>query len=381
MKKGVFIIILIVLLTGCTSEKPGNSLNLSAAPTVPMQDTTANFPLISHSSNGDKASGTAQNLSAEDGMFLLQETELDGPYYLLHYQDYVSHEVYPTCVRANCMYNKTDCPAILRCRGLIHYDGTWIYYISSKDGTDTILRQRADGSERETIYDSSKQNGKNSIVRIEAAVWQDGCIYFELSGTLFDQNTGEVTTGEQICCLDVKTGDVIQYPKLRDENQNNDLYLEGIYGDKLILRYNEIVHESLGKEEYQETYFLFHVETGEIKILISGKQGPGGLYGAYQLGIEDGILIFQSQSEQDSMALPVSGCAGRTVLLCHCERFVFDLEQECGYILTSEDYVCNRDENSGGYLIHFVPDAANSAAMPMFYNLQTGDEAQMPKLF
>ena len=94
MKKLLSVIIMVLLLTGCTSEEPGNSLSLSAAPTVPMQDTEY-FPLISHSSNGAKASGTAQNLSAEGGMFLLQETELDGSYYLLFYQDYFSHEVYP----------------------------------------------------------------------------------------------------------------------------------------------------------------------------------------------------------------------------------------------------------------------------------------------
>lgn len=380
MKKLLSVIIMVLLLTGCASEEPGNSLSLSAAPTVPMQD-TEDFPLISHNINGARASGTVLNLSAEDGMFLLKEIELDGSYYLLYYQDYFSHEVYPTCVRANCMHNTTDCPAILRCRGLIHYDGTWIYYISSKDGTDAILRQKADGSERETVLDSSKQIGNDRIARIDAAVWQDGYIYYELSGSLFDQNTGEVTTGEQICRLDVKTGEVVQYPELKDENQENGLYMEGIYGENLILRYNEMVSKMLGNEKYRDTYFLYDVETGEIQILISGDQEPGGLFGAYQLGIEDGVLIFQSQKERDSMALPVEGCIGRTALLCHCERFVFDLEQECGYKVESEDYVCNRDEIGDGYLIHFNPNEEKTAAIPMFRNLKIGEDKLMPNLF
>lgn len=381
MKKYVFIIILMLLLTGCAAEEPGTSLDLSTAQTVPMSD-AEQIPLISHSRQGSRVSNSAtQTLPAEDGMFVLQQSELEGGYYLLHYQDHVTHEIYPTCVLTNCTHNTPDCPAILKSRGLIHYDGTWIYYISSKDGTDTILRQKADGSERETVLDSSKDMGKDRIGRIDTAVWQDGDIYFEMSGTLFDRNTGEITTGEQICRLDVTTGDMLAYPELMDTNQDNGLYMEGIYGDNLILRYNEMVSKTMGNEKYRDTYFLYHVETGEIKILISGDPGPGGLYGAYQLGIEDGILIFQSQKEQDSLALSVDGCASRTALLCRCERFLFDLEQECGYIIAPNAYVCNRDEIGDGYLIHFMPNAEKTLAIPLFRNLQTGEEKPMPTVF
>ena len=382
MKKKCFILlaILVLLLCGCQREPDPEAIDFSAAPTIPIEE-VAEFPLLDLEGNGSNTTLQGEHQQTENGMFLMKQGGT-GFGRILHFLDYTNGEVYPACAASNCTHDSESCPAYFYDGRLIHYDGEWLYYTVSENGSDILMRQRTDGTDREPLFETNETGKPNVIANMSDEVYSDGKIYFHMSGSLFDPETAQMESGEKICYYDLETGKVRAFPyEFGDNSNSRTTYIHGIYGDYLMATHNT-GEKSLGNVNYTETWFLLNVQTQKICVLKEFHYDEKGNhdFGAYQINVAEGLIIVQLNDTYTASA-PVEGAANKTAGMCRGQRLVFDLEHLKGYLVAPTDDLCITDDILDGHFLHYVWNEDRTMVKPMFRNLATGEEIPMPGVF
>lgn len=382
MKKTFLIIILasMLLLGGCANEENPEMVDFSTAPTIPIEE-VEEFPLLELAGNGSRPTFQGRYLEAENGMFLMKQVGTTFGQ-ILHFFDYTTGETYPACAAPNCTHDSESCPAYFYDGKLIHYDGEWLYYTVSEKGSDILMRQRPDGTDRKMIFETNESGKPTVLAHMDNTVYADGKLYFHMSGTIFDPETTQMESGEKICAIDLETGRTTAFPyEFGDNSNSRTTYIQGIYGDYLMATHNTS-EKSLGNVNYTETWFLLNIHTQEINVLKQFHYDEKGNhdFGAYQINIAQGLIIVQLNDTYTASA-PVEGAADKTAGMCTGQRLVFDLERQKGYLVAPADDLCITDDILDGYFQHFAWNEDRTSVIPMFRDLATGEEIPMPEVF
>ena len=382
MKKMFWIVMfaVLLLLSGCGNEENPEMVDFSTAPTIPIEEVEA-FPLLELEGNGSNTTLQGDHQETENGMFLMKQV---GTTFgrILHFLDYTTGEAYPACAAPNCTHDSESCPAYFYDGRLIHYDGEWLYYTISEKGSDILMRQRTDGTDRESLFETNESGKPNVIANMSNEVYSDGKIYFHMSGSLFDPETAQMESGEKICYFDLETGKVTAFPyEFGDNSNSRTTYIQGMYGDKLMARHNTS-EKSLGNVNYTETWFLLNVKTQEIRVLKQFHYDEKGNhdFGAYQVNVAEGLMIVQVNDTYTGSA-PVEGAEEKVAVMCTGQRLVFDLAHQKGYLVAPADDLCTTDDILDGHFLHYVWNEDRTTVKPMFRNLATGEEIPMPEVF
>lgn len=297
MKKKCLILlaILALLLCGCQSQPDPDAISFEGKPTLPVEETTE-LPTLELVEDGSE-SNWGFDLETEIGIFCQEDMEGDGIYhFLLTFDDFATGETYPLCPKINCIHDNLDCPAFGQRYHSMYYDGTHLYLVgteySETTQIDVVYRQNLDGTDRQVVYrpDNVPENGNFSM---HLSVFKDGKIYYVGMGTVFNPETGDIQTGEQIFIGDLTTGETTSIPiEFNDGSGGSTLTLRGMYGNELILLRTTGNEGFFVEDTYHEVFFLLNVDNGEITVI---KEILGGNR-AYSCSFEYGLMYFRFQN-------------------------------------------------------------------------------------
>lgn len=295
MKQKCFIllVILALLLCGCGKEEPDpDAINFDGKPTLPVEEITE-LPTLELVEDGSE-SNWGFELKTEIGIFRQEDMEGDGIYhFLLTFEDFATGETYPLCPKINCTHDNLDCPAFGQRYHSMYYDGTHLYLVGTEYSEtaqiDVVYRQNLDGTDRQVVYrpDNVPEKGNFSM---HLSVFKDGKIYYVGLGTVFNPETGDIQTGEQIFIGDLTTGETTAIPiEFNDGSGGSTLTLRGMYGNELILLRTTGNEGFFVEDTYHEMFFLLNVDTGEITVIMEILGGNR----AYSCSFEHGLMYFR----------------------------------------------------------------------------------------
>lgn len=303
MKKKCFILlaILAMLFCGCAKEEPNpDAIDFSTAPTLPVEEITE-LPSLELVEDGVE-SNWGFDLETEIGIFRQEDTGGDGMnHFLLTFEDFATGETYPLCPKINCTHDNLDCPAFGQRYHSMYYDGTHLYLVGTEYSEtaqiDVVYRQNLDGTDRQVVYrpDNVPENGNFSM---HLSVFKDGKIYYVGMGTVFNPETGDIQTGEQIFIGDLTTGETTSIPiEFNDGSGGSTLTLRGMYGNELILLRTTGNEGLFVEDTYHEMFFLLNVDTGEITVIMEILGGNR----AYSCSFEHGLMYFRFQDTPNEL--------------------------------------------------------------------------------
>ena len=284
-----------LLLCGCQSQPDPDAISFEGKSTLPVEEITE-LPTLELVHDGSE-SNWGFDLETEIGIFRQEDMEDDGIYhFLLTFEDFATGETYPLCPKINCTHDNLDCPAFGQMYKSMYYDGTHLYLVGSEylESTqmDVVYRQNLDGTEREVVYRPDNVP-ENSTFTMNLCVFKDGKIYYVGMGTVFNPETGDIQTGEQIFIGDLTTGETTSIPiEFNDGSNGSTLTLRGMYGNELILLRTTGNEGFFVEDTYHEVFFLLNVDNGEITVI---KEILGGNR-AYSCSFEYGLMYFRFQN-------------------------------------------------------------------------------------
>lgn len=256
MKKTfILIFALTLLLCGC-GEENYNKVNFDNAETLPMEE-VSHFPEF-ELTFGQKGKYT------DNGLFFTV-SDKDSSVDTLYFADSTTDEIYPLCAKSNCDHNTDDCPARLDVSD-IYYDGAYLYFIEgSASKGKCIMRQRPDGSDRESLFQQEAE--KYGAASIRSTLYHGDIVYFATFGSVFNPETGEIISGEHICIGDLKSGETKVVPIDFGQGNGSTIGILGVCGNELIVQRQYGGGGLSGKENYQEHFFLLNLDTYEITLI------------------------------------------------------------------------------------------------------------------
>lgn len=314
MKKCVcLLMLLMLLLTGCAEESIPK-ISFDNVETIPIQDVTE-IPEF------ELTFGSSGKYTDEGVFFAVNDS--DTPLQTLYFTDSSTDEIYPLCSRPNCAHDSEECPARLEVSNL-HFDGEFLYFVegSSFQG-ECIMRQRADGSDREILF--RQEAGKNGSAKIHSTFYQGDTLYFTTFGSVFDPETGKLTTGERICIGNLNTGKMRILPMEFGQGNGTTLAILGKYGNELLIQRQFGGSGLIPERNYHEAFFFLDLDTCEITMIAEftfddkrswDMVGQSLLY--FKLDWSEPELIMSHESEGNLQKQT-------------CDVIVVDLEKRTGY--------------------------------------------------
>lgn len=302
MKKICLLLLALTLfLCGCQSEADPEAIDFSTAPTFPMEEITQ-LPTLELIEDGSE-SNWGFELETEIGIFLQKQIETDdGNYFVLTFDDFSIGESYPLCPKINCTHDSSECSAFGQRYKSLYYDGTHLYLVGTEyleaAQVDVVYRQKLDGTDRQVVY-RPHQVPENSTFTMDLCVFKDGKIYYVGMGTVFNPETGDLRTGEQIYIGDLTTGETTAIPiEFNDGSSGSTLTLRGMYGNELILLRTTGNEGFFVEDTYHEMFFLLNVDTGEITVIMEIVGGNRAYYSSF----EHGLMYFRFQDTPNEIS-------------------------------------------------------------------------------
>ena len=278
MKRLVLLMILLMLLCGCSDSQEQVAVAFENAETFPTESITE-FPLMD-AADGKVAERSYEELYLEFGKIYCTQNENRD--YLLSVSDYEAGECYPLCPKANCLHDSSECGAFFSFgKGkpdYLHFDGSYLYFFNRSDMT--LYRQNLDGSGRETAANLSED-----IFAVNTILYEQETAWLLCERMTMEEETSELTIHKTIVELDLTTGTWSELPYSFDGDMSH-VELYGKYGDELLLRYTYSVGAVPWKnmEDSRSVIFLMDVNTGTITKLteyeftyVSSAKCPGYL--------------------------------------------------------------------------------------------------------
>ncbi len=293
-KRWIMAVVAALLLCGCQGEPDPETVSFGDKPTLPVEKITE-LPTLELVNDGSE-SNWGFDLETPIGVFRQEDTGGDGMYhFLLTFEDFATGETYPLCPKINCTHDSFECSAFGQRYKSMYYDGTHLYLVGTEylesAQMDVVYRQNLDGTDREVVYRPANvpENGNFSI---RQSVFKDGKIYYVGMGTVFDPDSLEIQTGEQIFIGDLTTGETTSVPiEFNDGSNGSTLTLRGIYGNELILLRTTGNEGLFVEDTYHEVFFLLNVDSGEITVITEIQGGNRAYYCAF----EHGLMYFRFQ--------------------------------------------------------------------------------------
>lgn len=258
MKRLIWMVILVLILCGCTNDQEQAAVAFENAATFPTEIIT-DFPMIDPY-EGTSAYRSYEELYADFGKIYSVQNEYRD--YIFSLSDYGAGKCYPLCPKSNCRHDSADCGAWFPFDGgqpeFLHYDGTFLYFFQRAEMT--LNKQVLDGSGREIVADLSEDVfAVNTILYDQDTAW--------LLCELMEKNeeTSEIAIRKTVVKLDLSTGNWTELPYTFEGDMTN-VELYGKYGDELLFRYTYSVGTVPWKnmEESRSIMFLMDVKTGVI---------------------------------------------------------------------------------------------------------------------
>lgn len=360
MKKRIWIVFLLVLaLCGCGDDRY-EKVSFDNAATLPIEEVEEmpEFELNIESNS----------TYTEGGVFFVVFEE-DSTQRILCFADSTTDEVYPLCARPNCSHDTDECPARMEVSNL-HYDGEYLYFVYGSAFTgQSIMRQRPDGSDREVLFQQEAED--NGIASIHETLYSGDTLYFTTVGSVFDPETGEITTGEHVCIGDLKSGEMQVIPINFGEGDGTSTGILGVYGNELLLGHTSGGEGIFGEQTYRSRLFLLNMDTYEITLIaestLQDRQmweliGDSLLY--FELDWSDGELLMDHETEGELKKIT-------------CDIMVVDLKTRKAYlkrdVTRTTRTLCNE------LCVYYEWNEDYTAFTKMVMDLKTGEIRPYPE--
>lgn len=348
-----------LMLSGC-GEEAYPRIRFDNVETIPVEE-------VSEMPEFQITFGSKGKYTPEGVFFAAQDD--DSPMGTLYFADSTTDEILPLCARTNCAHDAEDCPARMEVSNL-HYDGEFLYFVegSSFQG-ECIMRQRADGSDRETLF--RQEAAAYGSARIHSTFFDGDTLYFSTFGSIFDPETGELTTGERICIGDLITGQMQILPMEFGEGSGTTLAILGKYGNELLIQ-RQFGGSGLNPERnYHEAFFFLDLDTCEITLIaeftLDDKRswdmvGNRLLY--FKLNWSEPELIMTHDTEG-------------TLQKQTCDVLVVDLPNRMAY--KKNDVTVTKSKLSDEFYIYYEWNEDYTEFTKMVMDLRTGDVRPYPQ--
>lgn len=357
MKRMIWIVILALILCGCSNSQEQVAVVFEDSATFPTE-TITEFPMIDPCA-GTSAYRSYEELYADFGKINSVQTENKD--YILSLSDYAAGENYPLCPKSNCRHDSDDCGAYFSFADgqpeFLHYDESYLYFFHR--GDMILYKQNLDGSGRETVADLSED-----VFSVNTVLYEQDTAWLLCELMTMNEDTSEISIRKTIVKLDLTNGKWAELPYTFEGDMAN-VELHGKYGDELLLRYTYSVGAIPWKnmEDSRSVIFLMNVNNGAITRLteyeftyVSSAKCPGYLI----------YCVFDPNSEYK---LPyrneeMSAFTGDIQIFDLTERVCYTMKSNC---LTWEFSI--RD----GKLFYCEPGEDGKTLAGKIRNLKTGE--------
>lgn len=357
MKRMIWIVILALILCGCSNDQEQVAVVFEDSATFPTEAITE-FPMIDPR-EGTSAYRSYEELYADFGKIYSVLTENRD--YILSLSDYAAGENYPLCPKSNCRHDSDECGAWFPFDGgqpeFLHYDGSYLYFFHR--GDMTLHKQNLDGSGREMVADLSEV-----VFSVNTVLYEQDTAWLLCELMTMNENTSEIAIRKTIVKLDLTNGKWAELPYTFEGDMTN-VELHGKYGNELLLRYTYSVGSVQWKnmEDSRSVIFLMNVNTGAITRLteyeftyVSSAKCPG--YLIYCVFDPNSEYKFPYRSEE------MSAFTGAIQIFDLTERVCYTMKSDC---LTWEFSI--RDAN----LFYCEPGEDGNTLAGKIRNLKTGE--------
>lgn len=301
------------LLTGC-SEDTYPQVSFENVATIPVEEVTE-IPDF-------QITFGAKGKYSEEGLFFTV-ADKDSSNHTLYFADSSTDAIYPLCARPNCSHDTEECPARLKITNL-YFDGKYLYFVEDSGFQGTcIMRQRPDGSDRETLFRQDAE--KHATAKIHSTYYAGDTVYFSTFGSTFDPESGEIFSGEHIFVGDLKTREMRMLPMEFGEGNGTTLAILGKYGNELLIQ-RQFGGSGINPERnYHEAFFFLDLDTCKITLIAEFTLDDKRAWDM----VGQSLLYFKlnwSESEY-IMTHEIEGELYRQT----CDVLVIDLENRTGY--------------------------------------------------
>lgn len=388
MKKVILILLCVmVLFCGCAKEEPNpDAIDFSTAPTLPVEEITE-LPTLELVNDGSE-SNWGFELETEIGIFDQVQIETDdGNGFVQTFHDFSTGESYPLCAKVNCTHNSSECSAFGQRYKSMHYDGTHLYLVGTEYSEtaqiDVVYRQNLDGTDRQVVYRPDNVP-ENSTFTMNLCVFKDGKIYYVGMGTVFDPDTLEIQTGEQIFIGDLTTGETTFIPiEFIDGSGGSTLTLRGMYGNELILLRTTGNEGFFVEDTYHEVFFLLNVDNGEITVI----KEILGANRAYSCSFEHGLMYFRFQNtpnEINESAIIIGDERRTSYSIYDGDVWIVDLGN-CKVLELKDQHLSHDNglevKNGEPYWVYLIYNDDRSEVTKYAQNVQTGERTLYSEVF
>ena len=351
---------LMLMLAGC-GEDSYEKVNFESANNLSIQEVSEIPELEVYIPNG------CHGWLTEKGMFLEKQYE-STTYSILHFFDAETEEIFPLCPKTNCTHDSESCGAYVDAENL-HFDGEYLYYVSDDGRGSQIMRQRIDGSDREAMF--RQEAGENGLAKIMFARFQDGMVYYSVFGSVFDSETGKITSGEKICIGNLETGEVTVIPVEFGEGNSTTLNLMGVYGNTLAVRRTTGGEEIFGKNNFHETIFLLDAVTFEMTVVAEFDWEDKPIF--QMIGENLLYILLDYDPESPVLEHEVWG----DVYTDTASHLIVNLETKIGYM--HKDAVTSFANVTNEFIFYFEWNAERTECRRMILDLSTGESRPWPE--